>query len=241
MWAVWLGNVWVRRGLLAVGVLALLWMVREHYVQLGEARGKEAQAVASAQEGEQQREAQRKDAVDEVAVLRAEIAAMDARGEALARAVQTSIAAAQQLAGARAQAEQQVMGIPAGDLHASNRKALGEMDGAYSEDDERKIAACLADRPLCERQSAALSDANTNLQQELALERKARGAQQQQFQALMGYTGALEQQYVNVYNTLPRKRNWWLSVVTLGFKGKAKKLSVPSLEEWKGEEGKAVR
>jgi len=173
--------------------------------------------------------------------MRDQIAAIDARGVAVARAVAQSAATAQMLSGAQQQAAREVAAIPESELHASNRRALGESgEAAYSGEDERKITACLVERPLCEKRSVALGQQVDGLQEQLAGEQKARGLEQQQYQELAGYTGELEKGYVQLYNGLPRKRNWVVTMVTLGVKGKAKRLGIPGMEELRAAAGKQL-
>src|SRR5947209_9654668 len=239
MWVVWLGNVWVRRALACVAVAAMLWAVREHYVRMGERHGVEKEVARSADDGEKERAEERQAVLKEIGAMRDEIAVIDARGVAVAKAVAQSAATAQMLSGAQQQAAREVAAIPESELHGSNRRALGESgEAAYSGDDERKIAACLVDRPLCEKRSVALGQQVDGLQEQLAGEQKARGLEQQQYQQLAGYAGELEKGYVALYNAIPRKRNWLMTVATLGVKGKAKRLGVPGIEELRGVGGK---
>ena len=120
-------------------------------------------------------------------------------------------------------------------LRALAAAGIAATKGAgYSDDEERAIAGCLAERPLCEQKSAALTDANAALKEQAEDAGKARDLQQQEYQSLAQYTGDLERDYAQLYNAIPRGRNWAVSVLTLGMKGKAKKLGVRSLGRAEG-------
>ncbi len=209
----------------------------EHYVRIGEHRGVGSAQGEAAQQNEQTRSTDRRDLVAELSTLREQIAMLDTRGAMLASAVAKTAATSERVAGERTEASTAVGGIPAGSLHADNVRALqavgvaGNGVGAYGEAEERAIAACLADRPLCQKQNVVLTEESSELQQELGNAQKARALQQQQYESLAGYTGELERTYTQLYNAVPRRRNWWLSVVTLGVAGKPKRLAVPQLEE----------
>ncbi len=240
MWMMLLGNVWVRRAAMVVGVLLLLLMVRQHYVDLGEHKGEQKQQATTADENEQSRAGERRDVLAELTELRGQIAALDARGQALAGVALKSAATAQAAAMQQTAAIEGVAAVPAADLHAHNVQALAQAGIAaakgagYSDEEERAIAGCLAERPLCEQKAAALGDANAALKEQAEDAGKARDLEQQEYQSLAQYTGDLEKDYAQLYNAVPRGRNWAVSVLTLGLKGKAKKLGVPSVGELKG-------
>jgi hypothetical protein len=234
MWIVLLQNVWVRRALLLVAVAIALFGVREHYVHMGERRGAANEQVKSATEGESARTEERKDAVSEIAALKTELIALE-RGSAAAMATAKQAGeSAQQFAARQEQARAQVESAPTASLHTINLQALGGASGAvYDAEQEREIASCLAQRPLCEKRAGALEDANRALQQAIADAVQARELQQRQYESLSAYTGQLERHYTALYNNVPRRRNWTVSVITLGLRGKSKKLAVPKLEELK--------
>jgi hypothetical protein len=222
--------------------------VRQHYVNLGEQKGVQSEQAASAQENEQSRSQERRDVIAEIGTLHDQIAAIDARGAALVTAVAKSVVTSQSIEGQRNAAVNTVAEIPAQSLHAANLRTLqghgvagaGDSQGgaAYGEAEERAIAACLVDRPLCQKQNVVLKAANADLQQELAGVEKARSLEQQQYNSLAGYTGELEHSYVQLYNAVPKRRNWIVSIVTLGMAGRPKKLAVPSVEELRRGSGK---
>jgi hypothetical protein len=244
VWILLFQNVWVRRAALVLCVVLVLLGLREHLVRVGERKGMQAEQSRSVVEGEQARSQERQNAVSRIGLLQEQIGKLERQSEALAAVVARNNANAQLGSAQRIEAAASVAAIPSASLHLANVKALaaaGVSDsggGVYSPDEERAIAACLADRPLCQKQNVALSAANEGLQQQVLGEQKALGFEQQRYDVLAGYTGDLEREYVRMYNAIPKNRNWVLSVVTLGLKGRPKRLAVPSLEELRRGNGK---
>jgi hypothetical protein len=244
-WTLLLQNVWVRRAALWLCVVLVLLGLREHLVRIGERKGMQAEQSRSALEGEQVRSQERQNAVSRIGSLQEQIAVLARQSEALAAVVARNSSTAKLESAQRVEAAASVAALPSASLHLANVKALataGVSDsggGVYSPDEERAIAACLVDRPLCQKQNVALSAANEGLQQQVLGEQKARGSEQQRYDVLAGYTGDLEREYVRMYNAVPKNRNWVLSVLTLGLKGRPKRLAVPSLEELRRGNGKA--
>jgi hypothetical protein len=234
MWMVLLQNIWVRRALLLVAVAVALFAVREHYVHLGERRGAVNEQVKAATEGESARTEERKNTVSEIAALKAELSALERSSVAAMATARQAGESAQQFAARQEQAKAQVESTPTASLHGDNMQMLGGAAGAtYDAGQEREIASCLAQRPLCEKRAGALEDANRALQQAVSDAERARELQQRQYESLADYTGQLERHYTALYNDVPRRRNWAVSVLTLGLRGKPKRLAVPKIEELK--------
>lgn len=244
-WMILLQNIWVRRALMAAGVVLALLAVRQHYVNLGEHKGVQSAQATSAQDNEQTRSQERRDVLAEIGTLREQIATIDARGTVLVAAVSKNAAANESIQGERLAAANTVAQIPSGSLHAANANAMREQGIAvqsgvvYSDAEERTIAACLADRPLCQKQNEALSGENSGLQQQVEDASRTRALQQQQYDSLAGYAGELENSYVQLYNAVPKRRNWAVSILTMGIAGKPRKLSVPSVEDLRRGHGEA--
>jgi hypothetical protein len=105
----------------------------------------------------------------------------------------------------------------------------------YTAGEERVIAHAVVDDPLCRKQSEefpaqlqACKDGQDQLKGE-------RDTVQSKYSTLAGYTGRLEGYYVEAYNAIPRKGNFWMRVVSMGFAGKPKKITVPDLKALRGE------
>src|ERR1700694_3487960 len=125
---------------------------------------------------------------------------------------------------------------PDAELHGKIAAALGRPPGdlapGYTPGEEREIAQCLlVDRPSCKAESAARSDQAQELGGQVVAMGKELDALDEKFAALGAYTTRVEQSYVEIYNAFPKKGNRLLAFVTLGRKGKPKKLPFPDPQE----------
>ena len=237
-WMVLFQNIWFRRAAAVVACVAACGLVREHYVRLGEQRGQQTETLRAADDAQAAQASERKEVVAAIGELKAKIGAMDAQSEAArVRAKAAADAATTAKASGDAVAAS-VAAIPAEALHAANVKALGGGSAeaeTYSEEQERGIASCLAEKPACESETKALGEERDALEEQVASVQRARVLQQQQTAAVTEYAGTLERNYTSLYNALEatKRRNWLVTVVTFGMKGKRKKLAVPRLEELK--------
>lgn len=229
----WLTTVWGKRLLLAGGILAVLLGARWYFLQQGEARGR----AAAAQEAQVKIDAERVQNRQELekALDQSAQSLEDARQrfqmaqDALKRFSDVIL----QLSAKRATEAQQIAKIPDSSLHEHNVSVLGlrapnDTTQGYLFSEERAIASCLSDHPLCQEQNKSLDSslrAATDSAKALADQNATLRTRDT---ALISYANKVEHSYIDLYNSIPRKRNWFLTILTFGIKGKPKPLPMPS-------------
>ena len=99
--------------------------------------------------------------------------------------------------------------------------------------EQRSILSCLKDQPLCQKENDALRSQVDSINAQVKTLAGKVDDLNGKYQTLDGYTQRLHGHYVTTWNLIPKKRNKFLTIVTLGWKGKAPKLDIPPPSEVK--------
>jgi hypothetical protein len=150
--------------------------------------------------------------------------------EAREKALQTVIVNISQQ---KAAAADKLSKTPDSGLHAMNVQAMnlrdpGDQAPGYLAIEERAIAKCLTvDRPACEADDQARKQDVRELRQQVAnLEGQVK-EWDKKFDDLGKYAGQVETEYTRIFNVFPNKGNRLVALITLGHKGRPKKLPFP--------------
>lgn len=229
---VWLLSPIARKIGMGILVIILLLGLRAKFIADGKRQGREDAGRELIESNEKERQAERE-------VMLAKVAEADkAREEAQARyeaalARESEMAATvRDLARRRQDAGQAVTRIPDAGLHSVITDSLalrpkGDATPGYFAIEERELARCLADRPLCQQQADALGAQVGELHQQVTALSDKQRATDAKVEAFATYTVQLESHYTALWNAFPKKRNWPLSIVTFGLLGKPKRLPTP--------------
>lgn len=229
----WLTSVWGKRVILAAAVLGLLLGARWYYIQEGVKRGREAAATDARAQIEQNRVADRKE-VENIYVQSAkQLEDARARFQMAQDALKRFSDVILQLSAKRAAEATYIAKIPDSSLHEHNIQVLGlrapnDSTPGYLFPEERAIATCLSDHPLCEEQNKTLAAQVRSATDSTKALADQISTLKERDTALIGYANKVEHSYVDLYNSIPRKRNWFLTIITFGLRGKPKPLKMPS-------------
>lgn len=211
MLPVWLMNPWTRRiGAVAAIGIALWWYGARQRAQ-GRAEGQqqagaewsqELEKARAADRAETEKQLQRWESVYQEAQARA--AAAESLGRELARAV----ASIQQQ---RTQAVHTVSALPDSGLRpyiiqTLGLRAVGDDTPGFIPSEERAIAKCVADQPLCAKQVETQREQIAKLEEGQAAQQDQIAALNQKYDALADYSTRLEATYTAIWNAWPRKR-----------------------------------
>lgn len=229
--ALW-GSIWFRRALVVVGIAGALYVARWHYISVGKQQGHAEAAVQEQTTSEQQRIQARTELTKVLDASAAELEAANRRFEQAKQlaAVQNDLII--RLQGQRVQQAKAVAQLPDSDLHPYIIHNLGlrpvqDTAAGYYPVEERAVADCLTQRPLCEQQQLALSKEVSAQAVQLSGLTDKIDALTKQSKGVTDYANSVEHLYVELYNDFPRKRNWFLTIITFGIAGKPKLLSMP--------------
>lgn len=184
-----LANIWVRRALLAAALLIAFFVIRQHFINEGKTQGAADQAQRSAVDLEAQRVADRKTTEQQLGVFQQKI-------DASAAQAQSDRMLFLSLVSQRAAVPAQIAAMTPVQVQAQINAALGKAATApltYTDQDQRKFAACFDDLNLCNQQVDAKSKESVAMAEQLA----GTGAQ---YQELGRYTSSLEQLYTQLWN-----------------------------------------
>lgn len=229
--ALW-GSIWFRRAVLLAGVLGVLFVARSHYISIGKQQGHAEAAIQEQISSEQQRIQARAELTKVLDDSAAQLETANRRFEQARQLVAAQQDVILRLQGQRVQQAKEVAQIPDSNLHEYVVHNLGlrpiaDLKAGYYPIEERAIADCLTQRPLCEQQQTALSKEVSGQAEQLRNVNVKLDAIQKQAQGVTAYANSVEHLYVELYNAFPRKRNWFLTIITLGIAGKPKALGMP--------------
>ena len=152
----------------------------------------------------------------------------------LAQYTALSTTLANQLVTVRQQATMaasQVAAVPDAGLFNDIRTKLGQLPltapPQYSSGELRTLDTDATAAPLLSKQVDLDTQSITTLSQEVGLQKQQLLLTQQEVQAWQNYSSVLTTNYIECYNALPHRRNLFLTIVTLGVKGRAPKLALP--------------
>lgn len=203
-------SVWGRRCLLLLVICIAAFAIREHYIHQGEKK----QVVVEQQSTLKDTTAQTND--DRAVLLEGLKAATTALNSASA-----SIAASQaqqqvlvgqlaQLSGQRVAADNTLKKLPDSALHGfvttklALRPPTDDTPG-YQPVEERAIAQCVTDEPLCEAGKALLQKQNDQKDVELKAQDEKDAAVRESYSLLADFSTKLEGHYVTLYNAFAAK------------------------------------
>jgi hypothetical protein len=228
-------------GILAVG---LFFAVRAHFVEHGRLQGKAEASDQFTSQREKERAEDRTRLEQQIARDNAVIDKANKRLDEATGREEMAAATIRGLVADRNKAAAAVGALQDSQLHGFNVTTLklrpvGDNSPGYSFTEERAIAACLADNPLCRQQTAKSAEDIAALGDKFkALEDKF-NALQHKYDILVPYVQTVERDYVVVYNALPRRGNPALRFFTFGRLGKPKTINAPDPDTlFKGKEGK---
>jgi hypothetical protein len=229
-----------RYAVAAIALAGILWAAAAHFRHQGQLEGKQEATDTLTQQMQKQHEADRQDTNNLLQQFDQRFQGYEAKLDAAAQREEQQAKIIADLVAQRKQASDKVDGLKDNELHdfITATIALREKTdkaAGYTPGEERVIAHAVVDDPLCRKESQtfpaqlqACKDGQTQLTGE-------RDVNLGKFNALADYTGRLEGYYVEAYNAIPRKGNFWLRVISLGVAGKPKKIAVPDLKALKGE------
>lgn len=204
-------SVWGRR-ILFVGGVAICWFViREHYIRKGEEQARVSAAQQQLQQQTQEMQAERKNLLDTITQATSAIEAATqaiAASQARVRVIQNEITS---LAGQRKEANATLAKIPDSELHTHivqqlALRPLTDTTPGYLPSEERAISQCLTNQPLCEENNTLLNKQIAELQIQTHETGGKYNSLLVNYQAVLGYTGKLEQHYTVLYNTFAAKK-----------------------------------
>lgn len=240
MW-LWLVAAWsspiVRKVTYLVGAVLLVgglfWYTYRAGKSTGKQQGKQEATVSAL---DQDRAIYQRDRLATAQALQDAVAREQeaaARWNAAEEKTKAAAAAIKAALSARAESHEQVARIPDEKLFAdvTRRLEIRAPEDAtlfFNSVELRKIDTVLAEQPAVEAENRALDGKIAALEVKLnALAGKVDAVAQQRDAALR-WANEVEGLYVKAYNAVPRKRNWLLTIVTFGLKGKPKKLDLPA-------------
>lgn len=223
----WLSNKWVQRGLMVAAIVAAILIARAYYIGVGKNRGAEEQKIASKSDVEASRTSDRSDAVQLLQQFQDTADRATARAQsAEALAVQLA-SATRELAQQRSAAADTVARVSDSDLHNFVVRSLAMRPAAdatpgYRPDEERAIAQCVSEYPICKQQVEKQGQEIARTQEQVSALNEKIDALGGKYDALAGYTTRLERDYATIYNLFPQKRRaiqcvwlWHCKVVKL--------------------------
>lgn len=234
MIAFFLANRWSQYALGGILILTLFGAVLWKVYRAGEEKGEQTGSQKATEQIEQLH-AQDKAVTD--AKLRGfaeKLADLEADGESKAKETLRWASLASSIAQERSQAHQAIVSTPDYDLDRLIKQKLGRKEGfesPLSYGEQREIAACLVDKPLCEQENQKLKGQIESQNGEIVTAKESIATGKEQFETLKGYNSRLEGYYVQMYNAYPHKyRHWKCAGI---WKCGNRKLPTPKLEEMK--------
>jgi uncharacterized membrane-anchored protein YhcB (DUF1043 family) len=204
-------TVWGRRCLFAVVILVVAFVIREHYVRLGEQKAIASDGQQHLQDTTKAFEQDHKDIIAELKtsadVIQQATAAFQqsqARERQLANALIS-------LAGQKKAADAAVAQVPDSELRSRivstlNVRRPGDVTPGYEPGEERSMLQCLTDQPMFAQQATLLQNQVGECRMQVDQSQKKGAAVALQYAALADYTNRLQGDYVTVYNALASKK-----------------------------------
>lgn len=121
--------------------------------------------------------------------------------------------------------------IPDNLLFSDIRHKLGLVDAILPEPftpgEMREIDQRVTQHPILIRQVTSLTDQTAALSNQLKATEGQRDSIKEEREAWKDFAARVQAHYVACYNAFPRHRNWPLTIVTFGLKGKPRHLDLP--------------
>ena len=202
---------WGLRISAGVLVLTALFFWGRAQKNAGKEEGKQEAAQETKESLEQMRQADRAQTQQQLEGLRELI---DQYKEAFNESQQRQAQLAQAnalLSQQRQTVQEGVTKLPDSELHSYivqqlGLRPVGDRAQGYSFAEERELAKCVSDRPLCIQQVEKQRQQIAELQEGQRAQGQEIKAQQQRFDLLGAYTDRLQGYYVTLYNLYPKKK-----------------------------------
>lgn len=223
---------WVRYAVAALAIAGLLLSARAYYIHHGKTLGREEQKTESNQDDANRQAADRTATNELLKRYATALDASNAKTERLMLMTQQLVAANADLARRRNDQAAAVAKIPDSELHSyvidvlKLRRPEDKTPG-YLPVEERAIAKCVSEFPTCQEQVTKLNETVNSQADTIKSGLESASIQTTQYDTLAAYTNRLEGSYVDLYNRWPQKRNWLLTIVTAGVKGKPRPMGRP--------------
>lgn len=226
-----LGNKWAKLGIEVALVAALALGIRAYFLAEGKRAGHDEAAQSQQQEMEKARQQDRKDMQAVVDKANGALADAEKQHQAADEALQKLAGILGDLAKQRTVGESKVAAIADSDLHgyvvgALNLRATGDKSSGYLPVEERALAGCVTQYPLCQKQLQAEEEKIFAEQKNTAASDQVSAARLDAIKAKDAYLAQLEAKFAELYNLHPPKyraaRCLWL------WKCGARKVSAPN-------------
>jgi hypothetical protein len=204
-------TVWGRRCLFAVVILMVAFVIREHYVRLGEQKAIAADGqqhlsdtTLQFQKDHEETVAQLRANGDVIQQATAAFQQSQAREHQLANALIS-------LAGQKKAADAAVAQVPDSELRSRivstlNVRRPGDVTPGYEPGEERSMLQCLTDQPMFAQQANLLQNQIGECKTQVDQGQKKEAGFENQYRTLADYTNRLQVDYANVYNALASKK-----------------------------------
>ncbi len=204
-------SVWGRRLLLAGVIAVAAFAIREHFIHQGEQKQVVAQQQTTLKDTSQESTAERSQLLDGLKAATSALNAANIQIQASQAQQRVLIDQLASVAGQKTAADAQLKKLPDTALHGFVTEKLGlrapsDNSAGYHPEEERSIAQCVTDAPLCEASKALLQKQNDQKDVELEAEQQKDAAMRQSYTLLRDYSTKLEGHYVTLYNAFAAKK-----------------------------------
>ena len=181
-------NIWFRRAMLALVLVAAYFYWQHRQRQIGRQEGAAVESQANATVQAQNVQSNRTVTVEDLATISMKMTVLEKQLEAQNNLI---LIVAQQ----RQQKASEVQGMSPAEVDARINQVLGKPQGSttFTEDDRRRFLGCLEDLPLCNQQVKEQAVKIDTQKDEIVLAK-------QKFDRLAIYTTSLEQTYTALWN-----------------------------------------
>ncbi len=205
-----LGNKWARLGIEVAIIAALALGIRAYFLAEGRRAGRDEAAQSQQQELEKARQQDRKDMQAVVDKANGVLADAEKQHQAADDALQKLAGILGDLAKQRTAGEGKVSALPDSDLHgyvvgALNLRAASDKSPGYLPVEERALAECVTQYPLCQKQVQAEEEKIAAEQKNTDASNQTAAARLDAMQAKDTYIDQLESKFAELYNLHPPK------------------------------------
>jgi hypothetical protein len=206
-----LSNKWIQRAGLVLALCIAILFARGCWIRQGKEQGKIEGRQAADTDAETRRAADRKETETRLNAFEAKFQVASQAAYAAQARADALLPILAELAKARQVGADQVAKLPDSDLHAYNVSKLAIRPPAdptpgYLPAEERAIAGCLTQYPLCQQERDRQLERTTEIQEQvkqLGIQVESQGAK---YQELAGYTTRLEGIYTDLWNSTRASR-----------------------------------
>ncbi len=205
-----LGNKWAKLGIEVALLAALALGIRAYFLAEGKRAGRDEAAQSQQQELEKARQQDRKDMQSVVDKTNSALADAEKQRQSANDTLQTLAGILGDLAKQRTAGQDKVAALPDSDLHgyivgALNLRAAGDKSAGYLPAEERAMAGCVTQYPLCQKQVQTEEDKVLAEQKNTAASDQISAARLDTLKAKDAYIAQLEAEFAALYNLHPPK------------------------------------